>query len=707
MSPEHIELQVKGMTCANCAISIEKYLEREGMNDVSVNFALEEVQFNMGQQKGLSHIVKGIENLGFEVVTGEQHPQEEHAALPFPLLICIAFTIPLLLHMILPLPILHYPWVQLGLAIPVYLIGMWHFGPSALRSIKSGVPNMDVLITIGATAAFGYSLYGTFTGKGPDFLFYETAASIITIVMIGNFIEHRAVKKTTTAVKELNTLQKQVATKIITEDGQEKHQKMDAQLIQVDDHLFVPDGERIPADGYVLEGEGEVNESMITGESRPVFKQQGDRLIGGTLVETGQFRMKATNTGKDAVLGKIIELVKKAQSDKPDIQLLADKISSVFVPTVLGISLLTFILSYFVFGLSLQAAIIHSVAVLVISCPCAMGLATPTAVVVGLGRASRKGILIKGARTIEKFAKIKRMVFDKTGTITTGKFKIAHIQCPEERIEEVRSILLSLEQYSNHPIARSLVIELADSPSMSLNNVKEIKGVGIEGIGTLEQKKYQLGSHKFIQHLSIPQKMDRDHSLYLLEDGDLLATIDLEDEIKPEAKPLIQFLHTQGIETILLSGDRISTTEKVAQAVGIQKVFAEKLPEEKLHIIESLSNTSATAMIGDGINDAPSLSRASVGISLGNASQTAIDSSQIVLLHDNLLLIKDMFQLGKLTVRTIKQNLFWAFIYNVLAIPLAAFGFLSPIIGAVTMGLSDIVVIGNSLWLRTKLLTKA
>lgn len=702
MTQEHIELRVKGMTCANCALSIENYLKREGLEDISVNFSMDEVSFDQPSDKSLPKIVRGIEKLGFQVLKESESQQEEmDRSKRLILWVCVAFTIPLLLHMLVNIHWLHHPYVQLALATPVYLLGMWHFGRSALKSLNGGVPNMDVLISIGATAAFFYSLYGTLTEKGPDFLFYETAASIITIVMIGNYFEHRAVKRTTSAVKALTRLQQQKATKVIVKDGEEQFQQINAQHIQRGDTLFIPQGEKIPADGTILAGEGEVDESMITGESQTVYKQIGHKVVGGTSLIDGSLRMKVHQTGKEAVLGKIIEMVKKAQADKPSIQLLADKISAIFVPVVVSIAALTFILSYAVFGLSMQAAIIHSVAVLVISCPCAMGLATPTAVVVGLGRASRKGILIKGGRTLESFSDIQRVVFDKTGTLTTGQFTISAIHTSAEKEKRVKSLMLSLEQHSAHPIAQSIVKALSAYPTTPLDQVREIKGMGIEARDSVANTHIQLGSYRLASHLT----RDDTHHLYLIEQGQLIATIDLQDEVKAEAPALVQFLHSQNIQTVLLSGDRKAATEKVGNQLGIQQIYAEQLPEEKLALIEQLTAEAPTAMVGDGINDAPALTRATVGISLGNATQIAIDSAQIVLLRDDLRLVKEVFLLGKMTVKTIRQNLFWAFFYNVLAIPLAALGFLSPIIGALAMGLSDIMVVGNSLLLRTKSLT--
>jgi Cu+-exporting ATPase len=436
---------------------------------------------------------------------------------------------------------------------------------------------------------------------------------------------------------------------------------------------------------------------MLTGESDPILKEKEAEVVGGSLLKSGSLRMQATAVGKATVLSQIIQLVKRAQADKPEIQKLADQISAIFVPAVVGIALLTFLLSYLVFDLSLQASIIHAVAVLVISCPCAMGLATPTAVVVGIGRATRKGILIKGGRTLEAFSKVKYVVFDKTGTLTTGNFAIEAIHCPEGEREAVENVIFSLEKHSSHPIAQSLLNELSHAQTLSLKEVEEVEGYGISATDEAGHR-YRLGSYRWAQNLTEEDQ----HNLYLLKDDQLWASIDLKDEVRPEASEAIQSLKSYGLTPVLLSGDRAEKCQQVADALGIEEVYAEQLPAEKLAIIDKLNEQGGTAMVGDGINDAPALAKATVGISLSQATQAAIQSAQIVLLQGNLSALGDLLAIGKHTVLTIKQNLFWAFAYNVVAIPLAAFGYLSPILGAAAMAFSDVVVVGNSLRLRVK-----
>lgn len=685
-----VELNVKGMTCVNCALGIEKYLKNKGLGQVQVDFSNEEVQFELIEDKELPGIIHGIEKLGFQVV--KEEGTATWGKIEWMVLIGALFTIPLLLHMVVSWHILHNPYIQLGLALPVYLMGMYHFGRSGINSLKAGVPNMDVLISIGATAAFGYSLYGTWFQLGPDYLFYETAASIIFIVLIGNLLEHRAVKQTTTAMQALYRLQDIQANRVILKNGVEAYEEVAVKSVEIGDTLLIRDGERIPVDAVVIKGESTVDESMLTGESIPIDKGLGDQLLGGSLLISGNLYAEATKVGKDSTLSKIIELVKKAQNEKPDLQRLADKISAVFVPIILVIAGLTFSFSYWVFDLSLQAAIIHSVAVLVIACPCAMGLATPTAVVVGLGKASREGVLLKGASTLEKLTKVQQVVMDKTGTLTTGDFHINRLDAKGVSEETAKRLIYSMELHSQHPIAVSIQKRWKGTPSISFERVVEHKGKGIEAWDK-EENHYQLGATSWFP---TEEKAD----LILWKNGELIASLDLIDELRPGAEAWIAFLQQIGIEPIMLSGDRENKCQLLAEKLGISQVYAEQSPTQKLHFLEQLSATGVVAMIGDGINDAPALARADVGISLQKATDVAMDSAQVILLNNDLSTLIKVWKIGAKTSKTIRQNLFWAFFYNVVAIPFAAMGFLSPIIGAMTMAISDIIVIGNSLRLK-------
>ncbi|MEM7509969.1 MAG: cation-translocating P-type ATPase [Bacteroidota bacterium] len=685
-----VELNVKGMTCVNCALGIERYLKKEGLQDIQVDFSNEEVQFELIEDKELKGIIQGIEKLGFQVV--QDHSNSGWGKIEWMVLFGGIFTFPLLLHMFIPWHVLHNPYVQLALATPVYLMGMYHFGRSGLNSLKTGVPNMDVLIAIGATAAFGYSLYGTWFHLGPDYLFYETAAAVITIVLVGNLLEHRAVKQTTTAMQALHRLQNVKAMRIIEKAGEEQFEEVSVKSLSVGDRLLIRDGGRIPVDSVVMNGTATLDESMLTGESEEILKEKGSQLLGGSLLTSGTLYAEASKIGKDSTLAQIIELVKKAQNEKPQLQRLADRISAVFVPAILLIATLTFSLSYWVFDLSLQAAIIHSVAVLVIACPCAMGLATPTAVVVGLGRASQEGVLIKGANTLEKLTGTQTMIMDKTGTLTTGEFDISQLKVEGISEEEAKRLIFSMEQHSQHPIATSIQKLWKGIPPLTFKKVIEHKGKGVEAWDE-EGNQYQLGAARWL----LPEDQS---DLVLLKNGEYTASLFIADQLREGVKEWVNFLHKKGIRPIILSGDKKEKCESLARELEIETVFAEKSPGEKLEILTELAAQSSVAMIGDGINDAPALARAEVGISLQKATDVAMDSAQIILLNNDLSTLNKVWGISEKTAKTIKQNLFWAFFYNVLAIPFAAMGFLSPIIGAMTMAVSDVIVIGNSLRLK-------
>ena len=701
---EKITLNIEGMTCANCALGIKKQLEKKGMEEVSVNFSTGEASYVNSVNLDLKEVKSNIDSLGFKVVD-KVVDEQGLSAIEKKFYFSLLFTIPLFLHMFFAHDfILNNVWVQLGLCIPVFLVGLSHFGKSAFGSLKTGIPNMDVLIVIGITSAFGYSLYGTMAYLGMpeahNFLFYETAATITTLVLLGNVLEHRSVKQTTTAIKELSQLQKTEAKRLLP-NGETELVEFNA--IKVGDVLQFNTGDKVAVDGEIIWGEAIINEAMISGESIPLSKTVTNKVIGGTILEDGTIRVKTEKVGNDTVLSKIIELVKNAQQDQPEIQKLGDKVSAIFVPVVIGIASLTFVITYFVLDFALQQAMMQSIAVLVISCPCAMGLATPTAVMVGIGRAAKKGILIKGGSTLEQFAVAKNMVFDKTGTLTTGNFIIEKTKLYALVSEqELKNILLSLEQHSSHPIAKSIVNYLSDSAvPFDLVYVKEIKGKGIEA-KDVAGNHYQLGSFRLVEGFFEIEK----HSIYILKNKELIAGVDIQDELKANVTATISLLNQQHLNTVMLSGDSAEKCNALAKEIGIKTVYSQQLPDEKLSKIDALQKISPAVMVGDGINDAPALAKASVGISLSNATQIAVQTAQIVLLNDkDLSQVYEAYLISKHTLKTIKQNLFWAFAYNIVAIPIAAFGFLNPMVAALAMAFSDVIVIGNSIRLKRKRLS--
>ncbi len=700
MSNDIIELKVEGMTCTNCARTVSRFLEKKGLKDVHVNVTTHEVSFDKNHSEiTIDDIKKGIHKLGFVVVEEDNiEESKENWTLEKKLIVSIIFTAPLFFgHLLMMLgihiPLLENHWTQFFLCIPVFMIGVFHFGKSAFNALKMKNTNMDVLIFIGSTAAFIYSIIGLYTNNH-NYIFFETAATIITLVLLGNLMEKRAVQKTTKAIDELNHLKAENALKISSDGTVEK---INLKQVRVGDVLLVNEGDSIPTDGVITKGDGYINEAMLTGESELVHKKIGHLITGASILSSGNLQMKVTAIGKDTVLNKIIDLVKNAQNEKTNIQRLADKISEIFVPAVVGIALLTFVLRYFIADVGVSEALMNAIAVLVISCPCAMGLATPAAIMVGVGRAAKEGILIKGSRTLEILAHAKNIVFDKTGTLTEGKFSIKNIDYFLNNQSEINAAIQSLEAHSSHPIAQSLYQEIASEKNIVFKNINEVKGLKIEGVDE-NNNTWEIGSYKIAKHLT----HDHSHNIYVLKNNKLVATIDIEDSLKKNIKEVVEYFNHENIDSYLLSGDKKEHVEKVAQELKIKNYEAEKLPEEKHEKIKKLKEENITVMVGDGINDAAALAIADVGITFSSASDIAVQSSGVVLLNDKAETLKKSHQISKQTLKTIRQNLFWAFAYNIVAIPIAALGFLNPMWGALFMAFSDIVVIGNSLLLRTK-----
>lgn len=483
----------------------------------------------------------------------------------------------------------------------------------------------------------------------------------------------------------------------------EQHQELifpvENTQLRVGDLVLIKTGEQVPADCKILWGDVMVNEALITGESVPVNKTKKAALIGGSIIEQGTAKAQVTAVGADTVLSIIVNLVKKAQGEKPPVQQLADRISAIFVPAVLIIATLTLIINWMVLG-AFTPAMMRSIAVMVIACPCAMGLATPAAIAVGLGRAARSGILFRNAKSLELFKDIQQAVFDKTGTLTTGQFQIADFKFQNIDEQSFRSIVYSLEKYSNHPLAKSIVQDWKEAGEIRWKTIEEFKGQGMQATDA-DGNKYLAGSYTLAAHLT---KEDT-HNVYIVRNNELIGWIDLQDEIRPEAKHVIDYLKSKSIKTILLSGDRYAKSHQIADQLGIDVVIAEQTPEQKLQTVAQLTAAAPTVMIGDGINDAPALAKATIGISMSDASQMAMQSASVVLMNHGLKKLPLALGLGRHTYLTIKQNLFWAFAYNIVAIPIAAVGLLGeygPTYGALIMGLSDVVLAINSVRLFVK-----
>lgn len=709
---EKVDWKVEGMDCTNCALTINRYLQKQGMQAVKVNFIGGDVSFETEGSKSKEELIKGILDLGYKVLDDGQQTTDLSRTSRWSVvgglwsfsnhlqrfLFCLPFTLVLMLHM-LPWHIhfLMNPWIQLAICLPVYIVGMSYFGVSAVKSLRRGIPNMNVLIAIGATAAFVYSLIGSISNLGMDYIFYETTATIITLVFLGEWIEHRSVAGTQKELNKLAANQKVMANMIaFDEEHKELIFPVENTALHVGDLILIKTGEQVPIDCKILWGDVHVNEALLTGESNPVKKTKKDSLIGGSIITDGTVKAQVTAVGKDTVLSNILTLVKQAQGEKPPIQQLADKISAIFVPAVLAIAALTFLINYFAFDISGTNSLMRSIAVLVISCPCAMGLATPAAIAVGLGRAAKNGILFRNAKSLELFKNITTVVFDKTGTLTKGKLTISKWQSSlDENL--FKQIIFSLEKFSNHPIAKAITTEWKTNNLINWKKIEEIKGLGMKAEDATGNV-YQLGSYK----IAATQTEDNSHTAYLLQNDKLVGWFDMDDEIRTEAKGVITYLHSKNIQTILLSGDSLERTRKIASELGIDKVYAEKTPEEKLQIIGELNSQTPVAMVGDGINDAPALAKATIGISMSEATQLAVQSAQVVLMNKGIQHLPLALGLGKHTFITIKGNLFWAFIYNIVAIPVAALGLMQPGFAALAMGFSDVVLAINSIWLKFK-----
>ncbi len=700
---ETVNWKIKGMSCTNCALTINKYLEEQGLKNVKVNFIGGDVSFEADEKVQQKKLEKGIESLGYKVVAPHEHEHETEKGKFLKnnfqrFIFCLAFAAPLFLHMLgVHLDFLMNAYTQLALTLPVFIVGMMYFGKSGVYSLLKGIPNMNVLVALGALASFGYSLYGTLTGQAEQFMFYETTATVITLVFMGNWLEDKSVERTQSALKKLAVTQKTTANKIVYDERQQEGiAVVESTTLKVGNLVLIKTGEYIPMDCKIVWGELSVNEALLTGESTPVEKKVNDKLIGGSIAENGTAKARITAVGEDTVLSNILKLVRNAQAEKPPVQQLADKISAVFVPVVISIAVVTFFANYFFADLTFGNSLLRSIAVLVIACPCAMGLATPAAIAVGLGRAARNGVLFKNAKSLEVFKNIQQVVFDKTGTLTTGKFTVNNYKFLIDEAEGKR-IAYSLEKFSNHPIAKSISSEWKTKDEIKWTGIEEIKGLGMKATDA-DGNDFIAGSYDTAKHLT----GDASHNVYIIRNNELIGWVDVADEIREEAKDVIALLHSKNIKTILLSGDRKEKTEAVAKQLGIDEVIAEQTPEEKSETIARLNNIMPSAMVGDGINDAPALAKATVGISLSDASHIAVQSAQVVLMSNGLKHLPLSLGLGKHTYITIKQNLFWAFLYNIIAIPVAAFGFLTPTFGALVMGLSDVVLAINSVRLSWK-----
>jgi Cu+-exporting ATPase len=717
-------LRIEGMTCASCSARVERALLKvPGVLRASVNLATEHAEV-IGGASAVA-LRQAVHDAGYEahdVPAAEPEPPAPLAS-AWPVIAAALLSVPLLLPMLVAPFVadahawMLNGWLQLALATPVQFVLGARFYRAGWSALRNGSANMDVLVALGTSAAFGLSVVQLLRDGGMGHLYFESAAVVITLVLLGKWLEARAKRQTTDAIRALNALRP--ATARVRREGAEHEVPIAA--LRVGDTLVVRPGERLPADGVVLEGASHVDESLLTGESMPLPKQPGDGVTGGAVNGEGLLVVRTTAVGAESALARIVRLVESAQAGKAPIQRLVDRVSAVFVPVVLGLALVT-LLGWGLATGDWSAGLINAVSVLVIACPCALGLATPAAIMVGTGAAARLGILIKDAQALELAHSLRTIAFDKTGTLTEGRpALIAALPAPGSDLTRDALIALaaSLQAGSEHPLARA-VLAAATAPVVPARELRALPGRGLAG--RVGERSLQLGSARLMRELGIDdaalgaqaaafEAEGRTVSwLAALADGgrtQLLGTLAFGDAVKPGAAAALAQLKHLGLRTLMLSGDSRAAADAVGRTLGIDDVRAEVLPGDKAAVIESLKAQGAVAMVGDGINDAPALAAADVGIAMaaglpgqGGGSDVAMQAAGITLLRGDLALVARAISISRMTHAKIRQNLFWAMAYNVIGIPLAMLGLLSPVVAGAAMAASSISVVGNALLLR-------
>jgi Cu+-exporting ATPase len=715
------DLPISGMTCASCAGRVERALGKvPGVQSVSVNLANERAHVEVRGQMDPGVLIAAVDKAGYtatlpqsETVTDANQAQRLHRE-RWPLLLAILLALPLVLPMLVEPFGLHWmlpAWAQFALATPVQFIFGARFYLAAWKAVRAGAGNMDLLVAIGTSAGYGLSLYEWLTapaGTMPH-LYFEASAVVITLVLLGKYLESRAKRQTASAIRALEALRPERAIRVL--EGREDDVAISE--LKLDDLVLVKPGERFPVDGAVVDGQSHADEALISGESLPVPKQPGDTVTGGAINGEGRLLVRTQAVGAESVLARIIRLVEDAQAAKAPIQKLVDKVSQVFVPAVLVLALITLV-GWWWYGASLETAIINAVAVLVIACPCALGLATPTAIMAGTGVAARYGILIKDAEALERAHAVSAVVFDKTGTLTSGAPKIAHLAA----VNGDEALLLqqagALQRGSEHPLAKA-VLDACSEKGLSVADVTASQALAGRGIaGTLEGRQLALGNRRMLEEnrlsagdlaLSATAWEAEGRTVsWLIEQSPqprVLGLFAFGDTLKPGALEAVEQLKAQHISSHLLTGDNRGSARVVAEALGIDDVHAEVLPADKAAAVATLKKTGVVAMVGDGINDAPALAAADIGIAMGGGTDVAMHAAGITLMRGDPRLVPAALEISRKTYAKIRQNLFWAFVYNLIGIPLAAFGFLNPVLAGAAMALSSVSVVSNALLLKT------
>jgi Cu+-exporting ATPase len=761
MTTQEIDLQISGMTCAMCTRAVEKALNKvPGVQTASVNLALERAHVTLNAKVSPEVLRQAVVDAGYQASFMRQGQEHSLAEMPkiWPVVMGFLLTLPLMAPMILGglgIVFILPPFWQCALASPVQWILGARFYKGAWRSVRASSPNMDLLVALGTTAAYGLSVYLWLFKNSPmpqivdpsnsmqgalmeQPLYFESASTIITLVLFGKWLEARAKRKTTQAIQELNALRPSRVT--ILQEGTTK--EIDISMLKLEDHVQVRSGERFPCDGKIIDGSTHVDESMLTGESEPIFKSKGDSIFGGAINLDGLVTILVTHTGQSTLLARIIDLVESAQAGKAPVQKLVDRVSAFFVPAVIAISLLT-LLGWMISTHNWEISIVNAVSVMVIACPCALGLATPTAIMVGTGLAAKKGILIKDAQALERAHSITVVAFDKTGTLTKGQPSLLTLDALTADLSKDQALEMAarLQLASSHPLAQGVVTAWSQGLSVkSVNDseacaftpllrepntlevathVQTLAGLGVRG--QINGSEYLLGSTRWMEQLGVPLKhMESLQEPYLRQGRtcswlakqepspqssqngvQLMALLIFGDDLKPTSKAAIDSLKALGIRTWMLSGDNPVSAGWVSKKLGLDGFNAQVLPQDKASIIESMKGESqVVAMVGDGINDAPALAAADIGFAMSTGTDVAMQTAGVTLMRGDPMLIAQTIEISRKTYSTIKRGLFWAFAYNVLGIPLAAAGLLDPMLAASSMALSSVSVVMNALWLR-------
>lgn len=714
-----LELNIEGMTCASCVGRVERALGKiDGVNRISVNLANERAHLELLGQVDPQILIDAVKRAGYDAsVWQAEQPRDaqtnrlnrERLALVLAILLSTPLVLPMLLqpfgvHWMLP------AWAQFALATPVQFIFGARFYVAAFKAVRAGAGNMDLLVALGTSAGYGLSIYEWLIARPGSMphLYFEASAVVIALVLLGKYLESRAKRQTASAIRALEALRPERATQVI--DGQERDVAIST--LRLNDLVLVKPGERFPVDGDVLEGQSHADEALISGESLPVPKQPGDKVTGGAINGEGRLLVRTQALGAETVLARIIRLVEDAQAAKAPIQKLVDKVSQVFVPVVLVLALATLI-GWWLYGAPLETALINAVAVLVIACPCALGLATPTAIMAGTGVAARHGILIKDAEALERAHAVNTVVFDKTGTLTSGTPRIAHLSALDADEDTLLKMAGALQRGSEHPLAKA-VLDACAERGLDVPDISDSQSLTGRGIaGSLDGRRLALGNRRLLDELGLsPGSLAESAQAWETEGRTLswlieqnttprvLGLFAFGDTLKPGALAAVQALNERHISSHLLTGDNRGSARVVAQALGIANVHSEVLPADKSAIVQQLKNNSVVAMVGDGINDAPALAAADIGIAMGGGTDVAMHAAGITLMRGDPRLVPAALEISRKTYGKIRQNLFWAFVYNLIGIPLAAFGLLNPVLAGAAMALSSVSVVSNALLLK-------